>query len=1323
MSINKYIIQNCSNSKRYRITIDGTSHLSVGETWNIECDVIENGCYQILKDDSNVKLEVNVDDCSFIEYGTCYQCEEDNKPINQILSSEIGCETCDPSYTWSAYSDCQCYTILTQPVIPPSQLLSTENASFSVYTQYGTKIYTTTDFPLDGSGSTDTYITIDTYDIWDNPNSYGNVGPLNRCAIWVNDGISTGTDLPINTWVGFSTCLTGVTETKQYYVGIAGDNHFRLVLDGEDIVNTRTSPAPFDQIGNDQYAFKFWYVYPVEIGQGSHTLELYGYNKGNAAGFGCEIYDATIEQLTGATTIDELNIIYSSSGQTEITVFQNQDGEYLSSGYTCPSGYVYSTCGDDCVQYQFCNTCVTPTTTPTISVTQSVTPTPSITPTNTPSEPSGVRVPTNAYVALLYDCNGNGPYEFAIETNYYDDIISPTNISWYFEHSDGNCYELTFPFNVNTTETVNAETPEWSNVYIGPSEMQINSCCDIGDCVSATTVGSYMFTDCCGIARAGNSINETFCVDTSLFYEGLNLTNSSCVQQCDEGPLSVVYSATSSCNRPGSIYIEVAGGTQPYNVQNITPGTLPSQTGLGPFEYSNIPEGTYVFNIFDSTLPESRQTALTVVISDCLETTITSSNIDCEGGLGTITVSGSSESYPIIYQLYRYGGLYNTITANNNTTTFINLPEGEYYCVVTDSLFESNQTDTVTIEDDSNNIEFDLLITGDSQCGLNTGAAQVTNITGGPPPFTYLWSNGQTGDTITGLTVGSYTVTVVDSKGCQKIQNFNINAIPSLGVSRILSTQPTCFDCDGDATVIITGGTPPYTFSGTTGQVQQGGSEFTMSGLCGGFYQISIEDSANCSIVQNISLESTAGFTVVGVNTTEADCGENGQIEITVQGTLGLIMYSITGSTGITETVTKYGQSHIFNNLPIGTYTVEISDKDRDCVYTTEVVIRGIEKFTIETTTSGTTCGLDNGSVIIDVLSGSTSIEYPLTYEITRVSDGQVLVTYSSVNSNSQLITDIPEGSYQIQVTDNSGCVVTEYFQIISLYKGIEAVLYGTNCINGNDGTATLLIYNGTPPYTINWSNGVTGQQNLSGLSGGTYTVTVEDDNGCIFTNSVDIECDVEIIDDYVLNTVCEEVFETGESGIKSFEDILYESYLEAIINGQNCDFNWATWSACLTISGASYSGSAQHCEYDFYYSDNLQDVPTPELWAQIVEQLLQQFPDISWVVDLENNTYTITSTCDGEDDPLKGAFVELSLFIRMDVDCQGQRPQPTPSITPTPSVTPPVFDCELVVIGEGRELSCGLIVVGSAREIDCLLDVDTSVRDLSCDLGIISKI
>jgi uncharacterized Zn finger protein len=57
-------------------------------------------------------------------------------------------------------------------------------------------------------------------------------GPLNRTALWNNS-------ITDNIWVGFSVCLSGITESKTYYVGIAGDNEFRLVLDGSTIVNSK----------------------------------------------------------------------------------------------------------------------------------------------------------------------------------------------------------------------------------------------------------------------------------------------------------------------------------------------------------------------------------------------------------------------------------------------------------------------------------------------------------------------------------------------------------------------------------------------------------------------------------------------------------------------------------------------------------------------------------------------------------------------------------------------------------------------------------------------------------------------------------------------------------------------------------------------------------------------------------------------------------------------------------------------------------------------------------------------------------------------------
>ena len=103
---------------------------------------------------------------------------------------------------------------------------------------------------------------------------------------------------------------------------------------------------------------------------------------------------------------------------------------------------------------------------------------------------------------------------------------------------------------------------------------------------------------------------------------------------------------------------------------------------------------------------------------------------------------------------------------------------------------------------------------------------------------------------------------------------------------------------------------------------------------------------------------------------------------------------------------------------------------------------------------------------------------------------------------------------------------------------------------------------------------------------------------------------------------------------MSQIEDILYEAYLQASISGSTCVFNSADWFACLTISGSSYPASGQICEY-FYSSNSLDDVPTLQLWEQTVQILLSQFPDISWTTNIENNTYTITSNCDGDDDPI----------------------------------------------------------------------------------------
>jgi hypothetical protein len=223
----------------------------------------------------------------------------------------------------------------------PVSTLTLTSAQNIVYSSFGTKFFNT--YSLNGTGTaTFTFTTpvaggsyLGT--LWGNPSQVTTVGPLNRTSRWTNGGASG----PVDTWIGYSACLSGLgASSKTYYVGIAGDNDFRLELDSVDIVNTLNGPLD----GSDT-AFKWWNVYAVTLSGGNHTLELYGLNRGSVASFGMEIYDNTLAQLTAATTTADLNIIYSSSARTTAEIVQNTNGVYISSGYTCPTGYAWSPCG------------------------------------------------------------------------------------------------------------------------------------------------------------------------------------------------------------------------------------------------------------------------------------------------------------------------------------------------------------------------------------------------------------------------------------------------------------------------------------------------------------------------------------------------------------------------------------------------------------------------------------------------------------------------------------------------------------------------------------------------------------------------------------------------------------------------------------------------------------------------------------------------------------------------------------------------------------------------------------------------------------------
>jgi hypothetical protein len=167
---------------------------------------------------------------------------------------------------------------------------------------------------------------------------------LNDIGAWAENNPS-GNDEPVQEWIGFTICVT-VSETKQYSVGLAADNRCRFGLNG-------TIVATLEAADNTRN-FNYWHVIPVTLQAGTNVITLEGYNAGQDAAYGSEIYDATPEELSNMTTQAELDQVLIFSTLDVINnggAFDLGEGDI---GCSCPDGFVLSNCNGElqCVQIE-----------------------------------------------------------------------------------------------------------------------------------------------------------------------------------------------------------------------------------------------------------------------------------------------------------------------------------------------------------------------------------------------------------------------------------------------------------------------------------------------------------------------------------------------------------------------------------------------------------------------------------------------------------------------------------------------------------------------------------------------------------------------------------------------------------------------------------------------------------------------------------------------------------------------------------------------------------------------------------------------------------
>lgn len=132
----------------------------------------------------------------------------------------------------------------------------------------------------------------------------------------------------------------------------------------------------------------------------------------------------------------------------------------------------------------------------------------------------------------------------------------------------------------------------------------------------------------------------------------------------------------------------------------------------------------------------------------------------------------------------------------------------------------------------------------------NDGSATVS-ITGGIPPYTIQWANGQNTATATGLTANNHVVYVTDARGCMATGNITIDQPNGIQIETLKKTLPTCYGGnDGSIELQITGGELPYTYSWSTGEATT-----SIQNLSEGIYTFKLTDANGCVAFKEIVLE------------------------------------------------------------------------------------------------------------------------------------------------------------------------------------------------------------------------------------------------------------------------------------------------------------------------------------------------------------------------------------------------------------------------------------------------------------------------------------
>jgi len=548
---------------------------------------------------------------------------------------------------------------------------------------------------------------------------------------------------------------------------------------------------------------------------------------------------------------------------------------------------------------------------------------------------------------------------------------------------------------------------------------------------------------------------------------GCSASGSTIVTQ--PAPLTLSAQVTNvSCNNGnnGSIDLTVNGGTAPYSYQWSNGFTGQDPQGLLATSFSvTVTDANSCSTSGNWTVNQPAN--LTITTSTTIATCVAN-------GSANVSVSGGTAPYS-----YQW--------SNGASTSSINAPAGMYTVIVTDAngcqISGATTIGTpvpVTATGSANSL---------SCFGSNNGSINLT--VNGSSPFSYAWTNGATTQNLTGLSAGSYSVTVTASNGCTTTQSFVINQ-PSILGATTSTTHALCYNGTGIVTAIASGGTMPYTYTWSNGATTMSASALA------GVHTVTVTDANGCiAQASTIVTQPSQLLSLISSQTNIACAGNNnGSATVSVIG--GTAPYSLLWSNGA-QTQTAFG-------LSAGNYTVTVTDAN-GCSTTNTATITTAGSALYGSMTSNPSCGNSNNGSITTSVSGG---QQPYSYQWSN-------------GANSPSISGLAPGNYSVTITDANGCQ-WQGSQQITGSPGIIINLNNQVLCENNNNLINASFTGGTWPYQFIWttpSGQIFTTYNINPIEQGVYQLTIIDAFGCQASGSMFITlipCDPLSVDNIFSN-------------------------------------------------------------------------------------------------------------------------------------------------------------------------------------------------------------